>query len=190
VTLPQRFPLATLRGDREIYRIHRSARDPWWFSTDGSGRFDPIGTGSGSCYFSRESLGAWIEVFRKQILLAGDEVSERSLYAVRLGRDLKLADITSRRALQFGITASLGANEDYAASQTFAADALASGFDGIRYLVRHDPAQKLYGYALFGQPGSGAATFAPSASAKDGSIPDALVDDARRMFGYRVLPTP
>lgn len=190
MTLPPRFPLATLRGDREIYRIHQSAKAPWWFSTDGSGRFDPVGTGSGSCYFAQYRLGAWIEVFRKQILLARDEVSGRWLYTLRLARDLKLADITSRRALTFGVTASLGANEDYAASQTFAADALASGFDGIRYLVRHDPAHKLYGYALFGPAGSGAATFAPAASGADSSIPDSLLDDARRLFGYRVLPTP
>ena len=189
MTLPRGFPLATLRGDQEISRIHRSARDPWWFSTDGSGRFDPVGSGSGSYYFAKEPTAAWIEVFRKQILLADDEVNQRSLYKLRLGRDLKLADITSRRALQFGVTASLGANEDYTASHTFAAEALASGFDGIRYLVRHDPAQKLYGYALFGQPGSGAATFAPSAAAIDDSIPDILVDEARRLFGYRVLPT-
>ena len=133
MTLPRGFPLATLRGDQEISRIHRSARDPWWFSTDGSGRFDPVGSGSGSCYFAKEPIGAWIEVFRKQILLADDEVNQRSLYRLRLGRDLKLADITSRRALQFGVTASLGANEDYTTSHTFAAEALASGFDGIRY---------------------------------------------------------
>lgn len=190
MTLSSRFPLATLRGDREICRIHRSANDPWWFSRDGSGRFDLVGTGFGSCYFAQRSLGAWIEVFRKQILLADDEVSGRSLYTLRLGLDLKLADITSRRALQFGITASLGANEDYAASQAFAADALESGFDGIRYLVRHDLAQMLYGYALFGEAGTGAAEFAPAASAVDSSIPDTLVDEARRLFGYRVLPTP
>jgi len=187
VTLPRGFPLATLRGDQEISRIHRSARDPWWFSTDGGGRFDPVGSGFGSCYFAKESIAAWIEVFRKQTLFADDEVNQRSLYKLRLGRDLKLADITSRRALQFGVTASLGANEDYAASHTFAAEALASGFDGIRYLVRHDPAQQLYGYALFSRAGSGAA---PSAAAVDDSIPDRLVDEARRLFGYRVLPTP
>jgi hypothetical protein len=187
---PPRFPQATLRGDREIHRIHRSARDPWWFSTDGTGRFDPIGTGSGACYFAREPIGAWIEVFRKRILLAEDEVRERSLYVVRLGCDLKLADVTSRRALQFGIIASLGANEDYAASHAFAADALATGFDGVRYLVQHDPAQRLYGYALFGQPGIPSALLTPAGSATDGPIPDTVVDHARRLFAYRVLPTP
>jgi hypothetical protein len=149
-----------------------------------------VGTGSGSCYFAKEPIGAWVEVFRKQILLADDEVRQRSLFKLRTGRDLKLADITSRRALQFGVTASLGANEDYAASHAFAADALASGFDGIRYLVRHDPAQKLYGYAIFGQPGSGAGALAPVAIGLDDPIADPLADEARRLFNYRVLPTP
>jgi hypothetical protein len=190
VTLRRGFPLATLRGDHEIARIHRSSRDPWWFSDDGSGRFDPVGTGSGSCYFAKEPIGAWVEVFRKQMLLADDEVHQRSLFKLRTGRELKLADITSRRALQFGVTASLGANEAYAASQAFAADALASGFDGIRYLVRHDPSQKLYGYAIFGQPRSGAGTLAPAAGGFDDPIPDSLIDEARHLFGYRVLPTP
>lgn len=185
-----RFPRITLRGDREIHRIHRSAHDPWWFSIDGTGRFDPVATSLGACYFASASVGAWVEVFRKRMLLAEDEVRERSLYTVRLGRDLKLADVTSRRALQFGVTASLGANEEYAASQTFAVRAVADGFDGIRYLVRHDPAQKVYGYALFGRAGSGGALMRSLGSAVDASIQEDLVDAARRLFGYRVLPPP
>jgi hypothetical protein len=32
---------------------------------------------------------------------------------VRLGRDLRLADLTSRRALELGVTASLGADPIY-----------------------------------------------------------------------------
>jgi hypothetical protein len=71
------------------------------------------------------------------MLPAEDEVLERSLYRAKLGRDLRLADVTSRRALQFGVTASIGAGEDYAESHIFAADVLAAGFAGIRYLVPH-----------------------------------------------------
>ncbi|MGO9899342.1 MAG: RES domain-containing protein [Solirubrobacteraceae bacterium] len=87
------------------------------------------------------------------MLLAEAAVIARWLLTVRLGRDVRLADLTSWRALRFGVTASLGANEQYAASQAFAADALDARFGGIRYLVRHDPAQKLYGIALFGEAG-------------------------------------
>ena len=178
------FPRRTLRGDLELYRIHRAARDPWWFSTDGSGRFDPIGTGHGACYFAGRPIGAFIEVFRKRMLLPEDELTGRALHTVALGRDARLADVTSRRALGFGVTASIGADESYGTSQRFAAAAIEAGFDGVRYWVRHDPAQKLYGYALFGPadvqwpPGS------------DQPIPADLIEEATRIFGYRVLPTP
>ena len=177
------FPRRTLRGDRAIYRVHKAGQSPWWFSDDGSGRFDPIGTGHGACYFADRPIGAWIEVFRKRMLLAEAEVIGRALFTVQLGRDLRLADVTSRRALQYGVTASVGAGESYDASHELAAAALAAGFDGVRYLVRHDPAQKLHGYALFGPAGDWPA-------GTDTRIPDGLVEEAQRLFRYRLLPTP
>jgi hypothetical protein len=185
------FPRRTLRGDATIHRIHRSGNAPWWFSSDGTGRFDPVGTGAGACYFAEQPLGAWIEVFRKPMLLSEDEVLERSLYNTQLGRDLRLADVTSRRALQFGITASIGADEDYTQSHAFAASALAEGFAGIRYFVRHDPAQRLYGIALFGEAGSTSAIANLEGwTYSDEPIPESLVEEARQRFRYRVLPTP
>lgn len=183
------FPRRTLRGDRTIYRIYRSDNGPWWFSCAGHGRFDPVGTGIGACYLAESELGSWVEVFRNRMLLAEAEIAQRSLFAVTLGRDLRLADITSRRALSFGITASSGADEQYADSQTFAVQAFEAGFDGVRYLVRHDPAQKLYGLALFLR----AAAPAPADQLWPGNssaIPETLVRAAERQFGYRVLPTP
>ena len=184
------FPRRTLRGDRLIHRIHRAAGGPWWFSSDGSGRFDPVGTGHGACYLAEPPLGAWVEVFRKGMLVAEAAVQDRALLSVPMGRDLRLADLTSRRALQFGVTASLGAGDGYDESQAFAAEALGAGFDGVRYLVRHDPAQELYGIALFGPDGAPDPADPAWPVAGDGPIPDALVDEAVRAFGYRVLPTP
>jgi RES domain len=179
------FPRRTLRGDRTVYRIHRSDTGAWWFSSDGSGRFDPVGTGRGACYLAERPLGAWVEVFRKRMLLSEAEVAGRSLLSVELGRDLRLANLASRRALGFGVTASLGADQDYGDSQAFAVQAAAAGFDGIRYLVRHDPGQRLYGLAVFGDAGE------PGwPEAHDGPIPGDLVTDAARVFGYRVLPRP
>jgi RES domain-containing protein len=189
VTLAQGFPGRTLKGSREIYRIHRVETGAWWFSSDGSGRFDPLGTRLGACYLAEQPLGAWIEVFRRRMLLAEAEVLRRVLLSVKLGRDLKLADLTSRRALQFDVTASLGANEGYVASQALAARAVQAGFDGLRYLVRHDPAQRLYGIALFAEPGASSDHRAWPCE-RDAAIPDALIDEASRPFGYRVLPTP
>ena len=113
------FPRRTLRADRAVYRIHRVKHGPWYFSADGSGRFDPVGTGQGACYVAERPLGSWVEVFRKTMLIAEAAVEERALMQTALGRDVRLADLTSRRALTCGTTASLGANELYADSQAF-----------------------------------------------------------------------
>jgi hypothetical protein len=184
-----RFPRRTLRADRVIHRVHRTARGCWWFSSDGSGRFDPVGTGAGACYLAEKPLGAWIEVFRKTLLIAEPEVVERSLSSVAIGRDLRLADLTSRRALSFGVTASLGAGEDYDPSQAFAADAVNAGFDGVRYLARHDPSQRLNSVALFA-PAGGVDPADPAWPQPQHAeaIPQSLIDEARRRFGYRILP--
>ena len=75
-----RFPRRTLRADRALHRIHRAGKRAWWFSGDGAGRFDPVGTGKGACYWAERPLGAWVEVFRKQMLL-----SEAELIAEAMG---------------------------------------------------------------------------------------------------------
>jgi hypothetical protein len=178
----QGFPRRTLRGDHDLYRIHRASNGPWWFSENGSGRFDPVGTGHGACYLSARPAGAWLEVFRKSMLLPEGEVTARALFTVQLGRDLRLADLTSRRALQFGVTASVGAGESYDAAHRFAAAALAAGFDGV--------AQKLYGYALFGPAGTPDPADLAWPAGIDAPIPDALVDEVSRLFRYRVAPAP
>jgi RES domain len=170
--------------------VHRTGRGAWWFSSDGSGRFDPVGTGQGACYLAERPLGAWVEVFRREMVIAEQAVRARSLVRVALGRDLPLADLTSRRALRFGVTASLGAGEDYEDSQRFARRALESGFAGVCCLVRHDPAQRLYGVALFGPAGAPDSADSAWPVGADGPIPDDLLDEAGRAFGYRILPTP
>jgi hypothetical protein len=186
----RRFPRRTLRGDRTIYRVHRADKGPWWFSSDGSGRFDPVGTGLGACYVAEQPLGAWLEVFRKRMLLAEDEVRERALLSARLGRDLRLADLTSRRALGLGVTAALGAAEHYDESQEFAVAVANERFDGIRYLLRHDPAQRLHGVALFAAAGAAAPADLAWPIIDDGPIPDDLLGEAAKRFGYRVVPRP
>lgn len=183
----ERFPQHTLRGDRTIYRVHHAINGPWWFSSDGSGRFDPVGTGQGACYFAERRLGAWVEIFRKSMLLTEEAVARRGLFSVALGGATRLADLTSRRALGFGVTASLGADEDYGPSQEFAAQAVQAGFAGIRYLVRHDPAQRLYGIALFDRPAGGERDWPAGRTTE---IPPGLIAAARAEFGYRVLPRP
>jgi hypothetical protein len=154
-----------------IHRIHAVDRSPWWFSADGSGRFDPVGTGMGTCYLAERPLGALVEVFRKTMLLPEAELRHRSLLSVQIGRDLRLADLT-----------------DYEPSQAFAVRAVEEGFAGVRYLIRHDPAQKLLGIALFAEAGAGEADAWPSGS--EAPLSPELISQAHRRLRYRVLPTP
>lgn len=61
-----------------------------------------------------------------------------------------LADCTDSRVRRFGLTGEIHTAIDRAVTRRWA-DALAqAGFDGIRYLVRHDPSQREVGIALFG----------------------------------------
>ncbi len=184
------FPRYTLRGTRQLHRIHQHQNWPWWFSSLGDGRFDPVGTGRGACYFADRGLGAWVETFRKQMKWADQDIRARHLQMVALGRDLRLANLISRRALRFGVTATIGADEEYDESQDFARKALREGFDGLRYLVRHDPSQRLVGIALFGPEGEAGHGDPDWPLGVDGAIPPDILAEAQRAFGYEIVPTP
>jgi len=145
--------------------------------------------GVGACYWAQDPLGAFVEVFRATMLLDLDaEVSARRLARVAFASDLRLADLWPRRALRFGVTAEVGAGGDYGRSQAFAADAATAGFDGIRCYVRHDPAQRLVGVVLFGAAGAPAPGMLPDPVSSE--LTSRLLDEARRKFGYVLLPRP
>ncbi len=113
----------------------------------------------------------------------------RSLLSVALDRDLRLADLTSRRAPAFGVTATLSTDSDDAASRALADRAMSAGFAGVRYWLRHDPAQRLYGIALLGPAGAPDPADPDWPPGTDTPIDDELLE-AARAFGYRVLPVP
>jgi hypothetical protein len=185
------FPTHTWKPGRRLARIHRSGRSPWWFSGDGRGRFDPVAVPDlGACYLAADELGAFVETFRTQTTIVADDLhGGRQLSLVALDRELRLADLCSRRALRYGVTAELGAGGDYAASQEFACQAHRAGFDGVRWWVRHDPAQKLVGVALFGPKGEPHDTDRWPAP-EPAELSERLLARARRDFGYRVVPRP
>lgn len=104
---------------------------------------------------------------------------------VRRNKGLALADCTARRARAFGVTAALHSSDDYALAQAWAAAFARSGFDGVRYFVSHDPAQRLVGVALFGPEG------APDwPGGRPHAMGEDLIQRAERLFGIRVLPEP
>jgi hypothetical protein len=95
-----------------------------------------------------------------------------------------LADVTEEMAARYGIDASIGASTpaDYNASQEFAEKCFDAGFAGVRYLVRHDPRQDLWGVALFGPDGAQPDDLLPGA---DEELDEMLVGRACDVAKFR-----
>lgn len=138
----------------------------------------------GACYFAEEPAGCFLEVFRDfAAALPAEEVSIRRIARIEVPRELRLADCTAERARSWGLTAEIHSTPDYRSTQAWADAFARSGFDGIRYLLRHDPSQRSIGVALFGSAG-------PSHGRPSGAsepIGPALLEEIERRFGIRVL---
>jgi RES domain len=132
--------------------VHRARRSPWWFSSDGSGRFD-LPVPHGTCYLADAPLGALLEVTRGLTILSESFLAGRRLFTTTLVVERHLADLATAAAYGFGVTGELSATPDYTGPLAWAAALHAAGFDGIAYRVRHDPRAELSGIALFGRAG-------------------------------------
>lgn len=162
--------------------MHRASINPWWFSSDGSGRFD-LKSPRGTCYLAEEPLGAFVEAFRDPRVVSGALVAARALATLRVPATLKPADCSVRAARRFGVTLEIGASNDYPLCQRWAEAFDGAGFLGIRYRLRHDPSGDLRGLALFGAAGEGDWSVELSES-----IPDDLIREAEERFGVVVVP--
>jgi hypothetical protein len=150
------FPRYGLSPTQRLVRIHKSTREPWWFSNTGLLRFD-LAPPDGTCYLAEEAIGAFVEVFQDWITapipIPIEEVLARSESHIGVPRMMVLADCTNPRALSFGVTAEIHSASDRAMSQRWAIAFRSAGFDGVRYFVRHDPGQRQTAIALFGDAG-------------------------------------
>jgi len=179
-----RFPSLDIDRRRSLYRIHRNDVRPWWFLGDGSGRFD-LRDGRGSCYLAVTPIGAFIEVFRVATVIPEAEVEARSLSSLVPPTRTRLADCTVSAARRFGITGAIHTQPDYTVPQAWAKAFAASGFDGIRYRLSHDPAQRELGVALFGAAGEQSLPVR-----RTEPVPASVIEAARQRFGLVVAPTP
>jgi hypothetical protein len=179
-----RFPAFDVDRRRSLYRIHRSDVGPWWFSGDGSGRFD-LREDSGTCYLAVTGVGAFIEVFRVATVIPEAEVEARSLSSLVPPKRTRLADCTVSAARKFGITGAIHTQPDYTVPQAWAEAFAAAGFGGIRYRLSHDPAQREVGVVLFGAAGEQSLPVR-----RTEPVPASVIETARQRFGLVVAPTP
>lgn len=178
------FPRRSLRSSVDLHRIHPVGLAPWWFSSDGSGRFD-LQPSAGTCYLALSPAGAFVEVFRDFTLVDAVDVSTRRISLVRVPGDLVLADCTSSRSRGFGVTAAMHSTPDHATTQAWAAAFRRRGFDGVRFYCGHDPAQRQVGIAIFGPAGEAALPVVETAQ-----LGNDVLEDVARRFGIHVLPGP
>jgi hypothetical protein len=132
-----------------LVRVCRSDRSTWWFSADGSGRFD-LTRPDGTCYLATDANAAIREATRLGPV-SSDWVRSRQLRQVEPpDADARLAATTRKAAGRYGVTAELATVVPYELPRRWAAAFRAHGFDGIRHQLRHDQRSRPSGVALFG----------------------------------------
>ncbi|MFD6895859.1 RES family NAD+ phosphorylase [Rhodococcus sp. NPDC060086] len=132
-----RFPEVTLAAHTTLYRNHAAGLGAWWFSSNGAGRFDLAGS-EGTCYAAESELVTVLEAWSGIDVIPRPDTAKRDISAVTVHGDLRLADATSNRAIQFGVTAEMFTTSDYPLTQQWSKALRRAGFDGIRYWARHD----------------------------------------------------
>lgn len=172
------FP--AVRPPPRLVRVCEATRATWWFSSDGSGRFD-LPPPEGSCYLATDAYAAIREASRlgpvSTVWLGRRELRVVSppAWAIRL------AATTHAAAGRFGVTTELVALVPYRLPRRWASAFRHSGFDGIRHELRHDQRARPSGVVVFGSAGSG--------DDPDGDRSALTADDARRA-GVDVFDVP
>lgn len=150
------FPRWRLRPDRRLFRAHTADLGPWWFSSDGSGRFDlepPFGT----CYLATDVETALRERFGHELIEFGlvsfgaAATTVVSRVHVRPGRTI--ADLSHNDAARYRVTREIGTTSDYPRTAGWAQALHAAGSSGVRYLSRFTTGTVGFAIALFGPAG-------------------------------------
>lgn len=182
------FPARAIAETYPYARIHDVAHEAEWFCSCGVHRFDPPaggGTPFGTCYLAGHPVGAFIEKFGSLGIVTRARVDAHRLAHLQVPAT-RLADVTDRTVLRWGVTGELSSGGDYAGAQAWAERLFQAGFGGIWYTAKHDPRGDLHSIALFGKPGLHDDAFVSTWSELIG---DDLVDEVEDRFGIRVLPT-
>jgi hypothetical protein len=182
-SLPQDFPIYQLPLPSGWWRFHRPEHNPWWFSSDGSGRFD-LESPEGTCYVAYTGEGAFIEVFRvRGVSHVVEQIKrkERVVSVMQLGTWIgRIADFTSPKAAVYGVTPVISTGP-HPRARPWAFAARNGGFGGIAYWLSQDPGREEVGLALFGREGCNPPAGAPSPTPSE--APVRLANNAATKFG-------
>lgn len=159
------FPSEAAPG--KLYRVHRSANEAGWWSSNAEGRFDLVRPG-GTLYAATDPVDALIECAGPEIVehkgLPSGWLAERSVTRFTSKRT-QVANLSSAGALAFGVTGELASTSDYTLSRRWAS-AFAEVLGGLRFTPRHVPGNPC-AIAIFARSGSGRLADARSNPATD-----------------------
>ncbi|HEX7323186.1 MAG TPA: RES domain-containing protein [Mycobacterium sp.] len=165
---------------KQLVRVCRCGRATWWFSADGSGRFD-LHPPEGTCYLATDAYAAIREATRlgpvSTAWVAGRELRR----VAPPDPNARLAATTRQAAGRYRVTTELATVIPYDLCRRWATAFRAEGFDGIRHQLRHDQRARPSGIALFGPAGA--------ADLDDGTR-SALTTADIEAAGVGVLPPP
>jgi len=188
------FPVRLWRAQQPLSRIHRHVHGTVYFSTDGTGRFDPPpgATGWGTWYLSTHPRGAFAEVFGRFRTITTRMLDDRVLASVYLPSDLRLADLTAPELLgSWGLTGAMSAGTDtvYPVTQAWPPGVVDAGFAGVYYAASHDPTLHSRSVALFGKPPDPDTDPADPTNIAVEPLTGQLLDHLLETFGYTVIDT-
>lgn len=145
------FP--TVEPPSHLVRVCRTDRSTWWFSSDGSGRFDLLAPG-GTCYLATDNDAAIREATRLGPVSTSWAHARELRMVSPLDPHARLAATTRKAAGRYGITTELATVVPYDLPRRWAVAFRDHGFDGIRHQLRHDQRARPSGVSLFGTAGA------------------------------------
>lgn len=150
------FPRWTLTTDRTLYRAHSPGNGPWWFASAPGGRWD-LAKPYGTVYLAdspeaalRERIG---RVLSRRLRLTDAEVDASRVSELHVPGNVRLADLCSGRAADYGITREIHTVTPYAVTRAWAAAFHDAGMGGVRYDARFSTG-RARAYAVFGDAGT------------------------------------
>ena len=150
------FPTRHLTPGDPLQRAHTNAYGPWWFGSDGGGRFD-LPDPRGTCYLAssavvavRERLGT---VLGGQPVVAASLLDDVVVSTLHLPDERDVADVESQAATRFGVTRELETMVPYAVPQAWARAFDAAGIGGVAYGPRFTTGDAV-SYGIFGPAGA------------------------------------
>ncbi|MFP3396220.1 RES family NAD+ phosphorylase [Brevibacterium sp. H602] len=150
------FPSRPVDAGTRWRRGHWQKYEPWYFASDGKGRFN-LAAPFGTCYLAssddvaaREAIGP--DIARSGVV-ASTFLEGRVVSSLTLAESIQAAHVSSDEAFPFGVTSELCSMAKFQVPRQWAHSLHEFGFEGIWYHPRFSPGADARAIAVFGPAG-------------------------------------